>query len=83
MAITGEHINNFTFCKVEKENEYYSEILNYKLIDTHSKHIALINESTEKLHALALKVDYNIDIIGSHRKTTLEDERQRIQTLHV
>lgn len=81
MAITGEHINNFIFYKVEKENEYYSDIFNYKLIDTHSKHIAYINENTEKLHTLALKVNYNIDIIGSHRKTTLEEERQRIQNM--
>lgn len=81
MAIPGEHIKKFLVCKVDKENQDYSEIFNYKLINTHSKHIAYINEMTHELHKLSLKVDYNIDVIGSHRNTTLEDERQRIQNM--
>ena len=81
MAISGEHIKEFLVCRTEKENPYYSKIINYKLINTHSKHIAHINDTTYKLHELSQEIGYNIDIIGSHRNTVLEDERQRIQNM--
>lgn len=81
MAITGEHIKEFSICKLEKENQNYSDIFNYKLINTHSKHIANIDEATQKWHDLSKQVGYDMDVIGSHRQTTLEDERRRIQNM--
>lgn len=81
MAISGEHIKEFLVSIVEKDNKYYSEIINHKLINTHSKHIAHISDITYKVHELSQKVGYSIDIIGSHRNTVLEVERQRIQNM--
>lgn len=79
MAITGEHIKEFRVYKFEETtSSQYNEIFSQRLVDTQAKHIAYIDSKTEHLHKLSIAVEYNIDIIGSHRNTVLEDERQRI-----
>ena len=78
MAITGEHIQKFTLIDIHDIETEFSWISKIKIKNVQSKHIASINDNTTDIHELSQKVDYKNSIIGSHRQTILEDERQRI-----
>lgn len=71
--------SEFTYIAINSpsDDEIKKYHLKTKLIDTESKHYVHI-DTNPILHKLALKVEYNFSVFGSHRKTTIEDEKNRI-----